>query len=155
MENQIQEPELGKKVPDPSAWITPIDVTAFFDDQTKNAIESGLFNQIIQTNQALIEMSDELVVARENKFKWPIVINQHIENDLPFTMAIPLSISGKYKSRTFSFGAYDPKSLEFVVFFNGDSKTQDRQEAIDIFKIVRQFCLSHMKHFVPFAIKLS
>lgn len=155
MENQIQEPEKQENQPDPSTWITPVEVTDFFDEQTKKAIESGQYKQVIQTNQALIDLSNELVVARENRLNWPIVINNHIENDLPFTIAIPLSISGKYKSRTFSFGAYDPKSLEFVVFFDGQSKIQDRQEAIELFGIVSKFCQSHMSHFVPFAIKLS
>lgn len=156
MENQDQEIK-NSTTHDPSAFVKVWDVADFFDEQTKQAQLADLGKVILANNQPLVQQSEEnksIYMCASQDRLWPIVVYHHIENEKPFNMAIALSISGKYKSRTFSFGAFNPQTGMFVVFFQGEGKTQDRDEAIEIFQTLLEYTQTYLPDFIPFAIKL-
>ena len=130
--------------------LTPLAPRQVIDANTSEQYVMLGESYIIQKNRPLFDGHEEICV---DTFYYALV--KFVENGQEFCVLTPYR--NKHKNelrRRFSFGAYDTKKNKLFLFFNGVSKSPNREHALQVYNELKSYCEHVEPSLKPFAIKI-
>ena len=130
--------------------LTPLAPRQVIDANTSEQYVMLGESYIIQKNRPLFDGHEEICV---DTYYYALV--KFVENGQDFCVLTPYR--NKHKNelrRRFSFGAYDTKKNKLFLFFNGVSKSPNREHALQVYNELKSYCEHVEPNLKPFAIKL-
>lgn len=130
--------------------LTPLNARQVIDAGTSEQYLMLGESYMIQKNRPLFVGHEEICV---DGFYYALV--NFTENGEDFCVLTPYRHKHKNElRRRFSFGAYDEKKNKLYLFFNGVSKSPNREHALQVYGELKSYCEHVEPNLKPFAIKI-